>query len=58
MYRLGSTECFEVAALSSGGKTVNGELTPEKAWRGTEVVQARELRDGKCQKSAGGRLRK
>lgn len=52
---LGSMESFgEVASLSSGGKTVHVELlTLERVWRDTEVVQARDLRDGKCQKCAG-----
>ena len=48
----GGTE-REVATLSSGGETVRVELlTPERVQRGTDVVQARELRDGKCQKCA------
>lgn len=50
----GRMESFgEVATLSSGGETVCVELlTPERVRRGTEVVQARELRGGKCQKCA------
>lgn len=52
----GSTKSFgEAATLSSGGKIVDVDLlTPERVWRG-EVVQARELKDGKCQKRAGER---
>lgn len=35
-------------------KTVHVELlTLERLWRDTEVVQARDLRDRKCQKCAG-----
>lgn len=54
---LGSTESFgEVSFLSSGGKTVHVELlTLDRVWRGTEVVQTRDLTAGKCQKYAGKR---